>query len=91
MDKKRPVWAPTLWTDADAYAVKAWADGKATEDQQQRAFRWVLSAARVYDQSFVPGSPDVSAFLEGHRAVGNQILKLRNLTSTVIEGSKPKR
>lgn len=77
----REPWHPAEWTDEDALAIKAVALGNASEGQQRTALDWILKAAMVGDQSFVPmpkGDPNgrIDAFLEGRRSVGNQILKL---------------
>jgi len=71
---------PARYTRLDAYAIKAVAEGKATEGQQKRAMQWIIhAAAMTYDETFVAGSPDISANLQGRRAVGLQIVKLINV------------
>lgn len=78
--KKREPWHPADYGIADVSAVQAMASGQATPDQQKRALAWIINAASMtYDQSFVPGQPDVAAFLEGRRSVGNQIVKLTKI------------
>jgi hypothetical protein len=68
------------WEKPDAAAIQALTRGEANADQQQRALRWIVeAAAQTYDRSFVPGSADETAFLEGRRDVGRQIVKLTKI------------
>lgn len=68
-----------MYEDADIYAIKALAVGKASETQQLRALKWIIESASMRtDQSFYPGDSHVTDFLEGRRSVGNQIVKLVN-------------
>lgn len=79
----RPVWATAEYTDADLYAVRAVARGNANPEQQRRAIDWVIRrACQTYDEQFVPDSPRVTDFLLGRRSVGQQIIKLINVTTT---------
>lgn len=61
------------------YAIRALYEGKASDGQQRLAFRWIVEeAARVRDLSYRPG-PDgerATAFAEGRRFVGLQVLKM---------------
>lgn len=74
----RQPWFPADYDEiADVAAMQALASGTANEGQQKRALKWIIEqAAQTYDQSFVPGQADVTAFIEGRRSVGNQIIKL---------------
>lgn len=77
---KTEPWHPAKYDDYDVTAMQALARGQANDQQQQRVLAWIVNAAAMSnDQSFVPGQPDVVAFLEGRRSVGNQIKKLINL------------
>lgn len=87
---KRPVrvapaskpWEPLEFDEHDASSMKALAQGKADEAQQKRILGWILRATRVEEQSFVPGGDPhgrTDAFVEGKRAVGNQIWTLLKL------------
>ena len=75
-------WKPSAWNLPDAAAIQALQRGDATADQQQRALKFIVNTlAGTYDGSFRPG-PDgerVTAFAEGRRHVGLQIVKLANL------------
>ena len=67
----------------DAAAIQALYRGDATEDQQRRAFEWIVEkAAMAGDMSYRPGGLEGdrdTAFAEGRRFVGNQIRKLNIL------------
>lgn len=61
-------------------AIQAVAAGKASEVQQQLAMRWIIErACMYYDLGFSPESERLSAFAEGRRFVGAQIVKLIKL------------
>ena len=78
--KTREPWHPAEWDIADVSALQAMARGDANDQQQKRSLKWIVEAAAMtYDQSFVPGQPDTSAFIEGRRSVGSQIVKLLKL------------
>ena len=85
-------FAPARYDRADAYAIKAVAKGKATEAQQRRAIDWIIrAAAMTYDETFVPGQPDLSDFLAGRRSVGLQVVKLINIPIELIQSDEPER
>jgi hypothetical protein len=79
-------WLPSSWNAVDAYAFKALASGTANEGQQKHVLQWLIAAAGTYDMSFRPGDERASAFAEGKRFVGLQIVKLINLPSEAITG-----
>ena len=86
MRKPRTGIEPAEYDPIHAYAIKALAEGNATEEQQRLALDWIINhAAMTYDQSFWAGSADVTAFREGKRSVGNQIVKLIKLKSTALQ------
>lgn len=59
---------------ADVVALQALFDGRADEDQQKCAIRWILDGAcGVHEVSFVPDNPHMTSFNEGRRFVGKQI------------------
>lgn len=76
-------WKPAAWEVPDAAAIQALQRGDASSDQQQRALTFIVNQlAGTYDVSFRAG-PDgdrVTAFAEGKRWVGLQIVKLANLS-----------
>lgn len=75
------------YTLADAVAVKAWAAGNASEDQQKRAFEFVVyTLARIGAPSFFPGDPHNTAYFEGQRSIG---IHLAHFVATPTEQLKP--
>jgi hypothetical protein len=70
-------WLPPKWEVPDAGAMQALARGDASPAQQQRALDWIVTAAcGTYELSFNPDSDRATAFAEGRRMVGLQIVKL---------------
>lgn len=72
-------WRPPEWDVADAAAFQALARGDATADQQRRALKFLVETlSGYYEISFRPGvdGDRVSAFSEGKRFVGQQVVKL---------------
>lgn len=69
---KTPVWAsvPDV-TSAEGFAIKAFAEGKASEDQQRTAWKFITERiARANETSFIIESPRATDFVEGRRFVG---------------------
>lgn len=80
---------PALYDVATVEAMKAVAAGNASEGQQKRALAWIInSAAMTYDETMVPGMPDVASYLQGRRNVGLQIVKLVNLPAEIMDKMK---
>lgn len=80
MRKAPPQIDPPEYIVADAYAMQALLRGEATPEMQRRALDWIINAAAAtYDMSFSPDNPNLTAFAEGRRFVGNQIVKLTKL------------
>lgn len=70
---------PPEWTKEDSLAFKALSEGVANAGQQKRALDYVVRhLAATYDLSYRPNDRD-TAFAEGRRFVGLQIVKLVNL------------
>lgn len=77
MSKTTPPYFLAPWEPADASAMQALERGEASPEQQKRALAWIINVgAGTYNQSFVPGQQDASAFAEGRRFVGLQLVKL---------------
>ena len=79
---------PPAYTIADAYAIKALADGTAEPEQQKRALEWIVEHAACKDElSFRPvddGGRN-TAFGEGRRFVGLQIVKLLRMPRELLK------
>jgi hypothetical protein len=72
-------WEPFEFDEHVLAAFQQLAQGRADDPQQKLCLSWMLRACRVEEQSFVPnGDPHgrIDAFVEGKRAVGNQIWTL---------------
>lgn len=79
---------------ADAAALQAMRRGEATPDQQIRAMEWIVGTASMRNgMSFYPG-PDGdrdTAFAEGRRFVGNQIVKITNMPLSKFDAPEPEK
>ena len=85
-------WMPTDYEDADVYAIKALAAGTANEQQQKRATQWIIyKCARAYDMSYRPTGATDTAFAEGRRAVGLELVKLINLDLEVVRQAEKRK
>lgn len=76
--KKREPWSPVPHTDRESYAVKAWAQGTASEAQQRLAFDWVMRATGLRNETFIEGKADATLYLQGRRSVGLNIVEAMN-------------
>jgi hypothetical protein len=84
-------WMPTAWETADAAAIQALARGDATSDQQQRALDYIINnIAGTYDLSYRPSSDRDTAFAEGKRFVGLQIVTRLKTNLAAIRQAKSK-
>jgi hypothetical protein len=80
-------WKPSDWELPDAAAIQALSRGDAGPDQQQRALRFIIEKlAGTYDMSYRSGKADDTAFAEGKRHVGLQIVKLIHLSLGALQG-----
>lgn len=69
-------WKPPKWELADAGALQALERGDADEHAQRRALKFIVeTVCATYDMSYRPDSPSDTAFAEGKRYVGLQIVK----------------
>lgn len=67
-------------------AVKALAAGVANEGQQKTVLRWIIEEiAATYGLSYQPKSDRDTAFMEGRRYVGLQIVQEINITEEGLE------
>ena len=72
---------PVEYVKADVVALQAWSRGEATPDQQKRSAEFILET--ICDRTGMSYRPGLdgdrdTAFAEGRRFVGNQIVKLVN-------------
>lgn len=83
-------WMPVDHDIADAAAIQAMIEGRATEAQQRRGMKWIIEVASgLYDQSYWPGADEGrrnTDFAEGRRFVGNSIVKLSRLNIGALRG-----
>ena len=87
MSTRKPV-PPFLRCDYDlptAAAIQALTQGNASPEQQMSALNWIVNqAAATYGQSFQLEGDRETAFAEGRRYVGNQIVKLTKLSLNAL-------
>ena len=81
--KRDPSWMPAVYGPADTEAIQALLRGDARPEQQKRALDWIIrSVALAYEVSFrsdADGGDRDTAFAEGRRFVGLQIVKHLNM------------
>jgi hypothetical protein len=72
---------PAAYGVHEAASIQALQAGTATPHQQKTALDWIINAAAgAYDLSFSPDSDRGTAFAEGRRFVGLQIVKLTKIS-----------
>jgi hypothetical protein len=70
---------PAPYDLADASAIQAMTQGKASPEQQIRALKWIIEqASGMYEFQFYPTDRE-TAFALGRGHVGQQIVKLSKL------------
>lgn len=70
------------YDEATAFAFKALASGTANDGQQKAVVDYILAVSGAYDLSYRPdamGGDRATAFAEGKRFVGLQLIKMMNL------------
>lgn len=86
MTMKANPFAPASYGDEDIVAIKAMSKGNASPGQQVQALKWIVEgAAGAFQETMVPGQPDVSNYLAGRRNVGLQIVKLVNTPAKLFK------
>ena len=84
LPKEKPYY-PADYDTADIMSVKALFDGKATADQQTRAMKWIVdSLCGTFDLSYRPDSDRDTAFAEGKRFVGLQLVKALHMNTEIL-------
>jgi hypothetical protein len=87
--KAPPQVLPPDWEDADVTAFQSLARGDCPPHLQKRALDWFIrKAAGTYDLSFAPGDPTLTAFHEGRRFAGLQVVKLLSLDRETLRKAK---
>lgn len=75
-----PAFAPPDYDAADVTAIQQLEQGTANAEMQKRALDWIIrQACRTYDVSYRPGDTHETAFHEGRRFVGNEVIKMLKL------------
>jgi hypothetical protein len=83
---KAEPWKPPHYEPADVIAFQALNRGEASPDQQKRALRYVIETLTgTYDMAYRPASPRDTDFALGKAFVGQQIVKLLNLSLSVLK------
>lgn len=82
-----PPYIPYRWQDRIQFvqALKAMHKGDASPDQQKIVLDCMMELTGYYDLSYRPDSERDTAFAEGKRFVGAQLVKMVNLKQDVIE------
>ncbi len=70
---KDPLERPD-YTEAEIQALRAFHRGEADARQQRLALDYLIRAAGTYDGSYRPGDPHGTAFAEGKRWVGTNLI-----------------
>jgi len=94
MKPRDPAWVPATYEAYDIEAIRATARGEADPHQQKRALDWIINtAAGAYELSFRSdgqGGDRETAFAEGRRFVGMQIVKLANMPPALVAKMRDK-
>lgn len=68
------LYEPAKFSEEAAAAIRAVAKGNASPGQQRDALLWIMDeACGTWGDGFVPGQPDVTAYMNGRRSVALQI------------------
>lgn len=91
MARKAPVgapWAPPPYTPEIVTAIQALNSGKDVPGYAaKKALDWIIDVcAGTYDLSYRPDSDRDTAFAEGKRFVGSQIVKLLKINPQRLRG-----
>jgi hypothetical protein len=79
-------WHPYPFEVADAQAVQSLARGQASADQQTRVLALLINGlCGTYDLSYRPDGDRDTAFAEGKRFVGLQLVKLTAVNISELE------
>ena len=88
MKPRDPAWKPVDYSEAVVLAFKSLATGTANDIQQKLALDWLITtAAGTYELSFrsdSDGGERETAFAEGRRFVGLQVVKMVNMPPDLV-------
>jgi hypothetical protein len=73
---------------SEAYAIKAFIDGKANEGQQQIVWRFIIRITGMQDLEFRPNER-AATFASGKRFVGLMLAKPLGLNAKIIDQLDP--
>lgn len=76
------------YTEAEVQAIRAVWRGEASARQQRMALDMIVRAAGTHDMSYRPGDVHATAFAEGRRKVGLDIIWLINQAPTKTNPDK---
>ena len=86
---KNGAFKPPVYEAADVTAIQQLERGEAGPEMQKRALSWIINnVAKTYDMSYRPGDTHDTAFHEGRRFVGNEIIKMLKLDPSKVRGKK---
>jgi hypothetical protein len=92
MSKAPERWHPAAWELPDAAALQALGRGDADANQQRHALKVIVEKlSGAYEYTFVPREPDTSAYLEGRRSVGLQIVKLLKVDLATLRNANARK
>ena len=80
-----PVDTPADFSIADHAALKAVYGGTANEAQQKRAMDWIIKHASGVGAQSYRSDPHATAFMEGRRFVGMQLMALFTMTTEELK------
>lgn len=89
-----PAWMPVPYKPSHVEAVQALQRGEADAFQQRHALDWIIQqAAGTYEPSFrsdFDGGDRETAFAEGRRFVGLQLVKMLAMTGALVAALRSK-
>ena len=88
-DKEPRPYAPYVCDKQDVIAMQSLMEGEADSVAQKRALDVVIKITNMYDMSYRLSDRD-TAFAEGRRFVGSQIVKLLKLNTAIFDEPKEK-
>ena len=90
-NKDSAPYSPTKWELPDLYSFQALQKGEANSDQQKHVLSYIINTiCGTYDLSYRPTSDRDTAFAEGKRFAGLQIVKMLNMDIAAIKQARNK-